>query len=446
MLVAVATTLISLAGNAQKYADYPIAPVRFTQVSINDNFWKPRLDKNIEVSIPSSFTKCKETGRIENFLVAGKLKKGEFRGRFPFDDSDLYKIIEGASYSLAINPDPQLSMYLDTLISYISAAQEPDGYLMTWMTINPNKPPTDWSGTGRWTNIQSGHELYNMGHFYEAAVAHYTATGKRNMLNLAIKNADLIVNTFGPGKTISVPGHEEIEIGLVKLYRVTGNTKYLDMAKFFIDHRGNPEGRTHLYGEYAQDAVPVIHQTEPVGHAVRAGYLYSAMTDICAITGDTSYMNALVKIWDNIVSKKIYITGGIGSRSSGESFGDNYELPNRTAYNETCAAIASVLWNYRMFLMTGDSKYIDVLERTIYNGMLSGVSLEGDNFFYPNPLEADGTSKFNMGSCTRSPWFDCSCCPSNVTRFMPSLPGYVYAVKDKQLFINLFIEIKQVLT
>jgi DUF1680 family protein len=424
---------------AQQTGDYPISPVEFTQVNINDQFWKPWLELNKNVTIPSSLKKCEETGRIENFEVAAGLKPGAFRGVFPFDDSDVYKIIEGASYSLTSHPDPALSTYLDTIISYIAAAQQPDGYLQTWVIIDPTKPPTDWSGTGRWTNIGSGHELYDAGHLYEAAVAHYKATGKRALLDVAIKNADLIVETFGPNKMITVTGHQEIEIGLAKLYRVTGNAAYLNLAKFFLDHRGQLEGRDKLFGEYSQDHIPVQEQTEAVGHAVRAGYMYTAMADIAAMTGDQAYLNSLEHIWNNVVSKKLYLTGGIGARHQGESFGDNYELPNQTAYNETCAAIANIFWNHRMFLLTGDSKYIDVLERTLYNGMLAGLSLEGDHFFYPNPLFADGIMKFNIGSCTRSPWFDCSCCPSNVTRFIPSIPGYVYATKDHQVFVNLFV-------
>jgi DUF1680 family protein len=434
--------LLAVVSNAytQKTGDYPIKPVEFTQVHFNDQFWEPRLNKNIEVTIPASLKKCEETGRIENFQVAGKLKKGVFRGVFPFDDSDVYKIIEGASYALTIKPDIRLSTYLDTIIMYIAAAQEPDGYLHTWRTIDPFKPPTTWSGDeNRWSDIQGGHELYNAGHMYEAAVAHFKATGKRSLLDVAVKNADLIVNIFGPGKIITVPGHEEIEIGLIKLYRVTGNKNYLDQARFFIEHRGKIEGRDKLFGEYNQDHIPVLNQTEAVGHAVRAGYLYSAMTDVCAVTADSSYLHTLGLIWDNVVSKKIYLTGGIGARHEGESFGDNYELPNFSAYNETCAAIANIMWNHRMFLMTGDAKYMDVLERTLYNGMLAGVSLSGDHFFYPNPLASNGEETFNMGSCTRSAWFDCSCCPSNVTRFIPSIPGYVYAIRNDQLFVNLFV-------
>jgi DUF1680 family protein len=360
----------------------------------------------------------------------------------PFDDSDVYKIIEGASYSLAVHPDKKLDKYVDGIIEKIAAAQEKDGYLCTWKTIDPNRTPANWVKPGpRWYNLGSSHELYNAGHLYEAAYAHYKATGKKNLLNIALKNADLICDTFGPGKKLDVPGHQIIETGLVKLYLATGKEKYLDEAKFFLDQRGNAKGHK-LYGAYSQDHKPVVEQDEAVGHAVRAVYMYAAMTDVAAIMNDASYRAAVEKIWDNVVSKKLYITGGIGARHQGESFGDNYELPNLTAYNETCAAIGNIYWNYRMFLLTGDAKYIDVLERTLYNGMISGVSLEGNTFFYPNCLESNGKYRFNMGSLTRQPWFDCSCCPTNVTRFIPSMPSYIYATRNDSLYVNLFVSSK----
>lgn len=426
--------------SAGRSPGYPISEVPFTSVHVEDPFWSPRFDIHKEVTIPSAFKKCEETGRIDNFKVAGNLQEGKCRGVFPFDDSDVYKIIEGASYLLSIEADPALGAYLDTLISYIKAAQEPDGYLHTWRTIDPTQPPTTWSGDEeRWSNISGGHELYNMGHFYEAAVAHYRATGKTTLLDVATRNADLIAATFGPGKIQAAPGHQEIEIGLVKLFNVTGEKKYLDLARYFLDMRGREDIRGSIYGPYSQDHLPVTEQDEAVGHAVRAGYMYTAMADIASLQGDTAYITALEKIWNNVVQKKIYLTGGIGARHAGESFGDNYELPNFTAYNETCAAISSIFWNYRMFLLTGESKYMDVLERTLYNGMLAGISLSGDHYFYPNPLASDGETPFNMGSCTRSEWFDCSCCPSNNARFLPSVPGYIYAVKDDAIFVNLFI-------
>lgn len=419
--------------------DYPIQPVPFTQVRLADRFWQPRLLTNARVTIPYAFKKCEETGRISNFEVAGKLKVGAFMGRFPFDDSDVYKIIEGAAYSLQVNPDPKLEKYVDAVIAKIAAAQEDDGYLMTWRTIDATKPPTGWSGTAaRWSDIKGGHELYNMGHLYEAAVAFFQATGKHSLLDVAVKSADLIDRTFGPGKRMDVPGHEEVEIGLFKLYRVTKNARYLELARFFIDQRGNASGHK-LYGEYAQDHKPVLEQSEGVGHAVRAGYLYSGVADLVALTGDAAYGKALGRIWDNVVNRKIYLTGGIGSRHQGEAFGDDYELPNMEAYNETCAAIANVFWNHRMFLLEGDARYIDVLEQTLYNGVLAGIGIDGESFFYPNPLESDGVFTFNQGSCTRKPWFDCSCCPSNATRFVPSIPGYVYAVRDNELYANLYV-------
>ena len=414
--------------------DYPIQPVQFTDVIFTDRFWSPRLETNRKVTIPYDFKKCEETGRIDNFAKAGGLMEGEFIG-IRYNDSDVFKVIEGASYSLSIHPDPELEKYLDDLIAKIAAAQEDDGYLYTARTIDPDNPAPN-AGDTRWSYLLSCHELYNVGHMYEAAVAYYQATGKRSLLDVAIKNANLINSIFGPGKRHDVPGHQEIEIGLAKLYRVTGEKKYLDLAKFFLDERGYAHGRDlyTAYGnaEYTQDHKPVLEQDEAVGHAVRAGYMYSGMADIAALTDDPEYVKAIDKIWDNVVSKKLYITGGIGARHRGEAFGDNYELPNASAYNETCAAIANMMWNYRLFLLHGNAKYIDVLERTLYNGFLSGVSFDGNEFFYPNPLKSFGNHK-------RSPWFDCSCCPTNVVRFLPSLPGYVYAQKNGIIYVNLFI-------
>ncbi len=418
---------------------YPITPVSFKNVKITDDFWSKRIETNRTVTIPFGFEKCKNEGRIRNFARAGGLLEGEYEGKMPFDDTDVYKIIEGASYSLAVHPDSELENYIDGIIEKIAAAQEDDGYLCTWKTINPDTTPAWWVEPGpRWHNLGSSHELYNSGHMYEAAVAHYKATGKRNFLNIALKNADLIARTFGPGKKLEVPGHQIIETGLIKLYLVTNDKKYLDMAKFFLDQRGNAEGH-ELYGSYSQDHKLVTQQDEAVGHAVRAVYMYAGMADIAAIMNDSSYLKAVDKIWENVVSRKLYITGGIGARHDGESFGDDYELPNLTSYNETCAAIGNIYWNHRMFLLHGEAKYIDVLERTLYNGMISGVSLEGNSFFYPNCLQSDGKYKFNQGSLTRKPWFDCSCCPTNVTRFIPSVPNYIYAHKGDSLYVNLFV-------
>jgi len=415
---------------------YPFQPIAFNKVKVEDKFWSARIETNRKVTIPYEFRKCEKTGRLDNFAVAAGVKKGKFVG-IRYNDSDVFKIIEGASYSLQQHYDPQLDAYLDSIIGLIAGAQEEDGYLYTNRTIDPQNPAKN-AGNQRWCYLSSSHELYNVGHMYEAAVAHYLATNKKEFLNVAIRNANLICNVFGPGKIHLVPGHEEIEIGLVRLYGVTGEKKYLDMAKFFLDERGNKKGHK-LYGSYCQDHIPVIRQTKAVGHAVRAAYLYCGMADVAAITKDTAYIHAIDKIWSNVVGTKLYITGGIGARHQGEMFGDDYELPNMTAYNETCASIANAMWNYRMFLLHGESKYIDVLERILYNGLISGVSLDGKKFFYVNPLKSDGKYKFNQGFCTRKPWFNCSCCPTNIVRFLPSIPGYIYAMKKNDIYVNLFI-------
>jgi len=422
---AVARHEVTAKKTIQLKKDYPIAPVSFTDVKLRDKFWAPRIETNRKVTIPYAFKKCEETGRINNFAIAGGLIKGKHRGSFPFDDTDPYKILEGASYSLSVHPDAKLKKYLDGLIFKIAAAQEDDGYLYTCRTDN-SKRLIKWFGEQRWSKLNDSHELYNMGHLYEAAVAHYQATGKRTLLDVAIKNADFLYTVFGPGKNETAPGHQIIEMGLARLYRTTGDEKYLKLAKFFLDTRG-PGG-----SEYNQSHRKVVEQSEAVGHAVRASYMYCGMADVAALTGDNSYLEATDRIWENVVAKKLYITGGIGAKGEGEAFGKDYELPNATAYCETCASIGNVMWNQRMFLSHGDAKYIDVLERTLYNGLISGVSLSGNRFFYPNPLESRGQHK-------RNPWFSCACCPGNVTRFIPSVPGYVYAHAEDKLYINLFV-------
>jgi len=413
---------------AQLRNDYPIQPVPFTQVHVTDNFWAPKIRVNAEVTIPYTLEQCKKEGRIDNFLrAAGKLKDDK-NTSFTFDDTDLYKIIEGASYSLQAKANPSLSKYLDTLIAYIGDAQEKDGYLYTFRTMN-NSKPHEWMGTKRWEKEEDlSHELYNSGHLYEAAVAHYQATGKKTLLNIATRNADLLVKTFGWGKEEKFPGHQIVETGLTKLYRVTGKKEYLDLAKFFLDLRGMPG---HMNQEYSQSHIKVVDQHTAVGHAVRATYMYTGMADVAALTGDKQYLSAIDDIWRDVTDKKIYITGGIGATGNGEAFGADYDLPNMSAYAETCAAIANVYWNSRMFLLHGDAKYIDVLERTLYNGLLSGISLSGDHFFYPNPLAS-------LGQHQRRPWWDCACCVSNMTRFLPSMPGYIYAQNKNDLYINLF--------
>ncbi len=418
--------------------DYPITPVPFYNVSVKDAFWSPRLEVNRTVTLPYNFEKCEETGRIDNFVKAAGKMEGAHEG-IHFYDSDVFKVMEGAAFSLRLQEDPALDAYVDAVIEKIAAAQEDDGYLYTLRTIHPNDDHK-WAGKERWSYLIASHELYNVGHMYEAAVAHFQATGKRNFLDVALKNAALILQTFGVDGIRDVPGHQEIEIGLVKLFRVTGEKKYLDLAKFFLDERGCENGRV-LKDDPAerQDHLPVTQQSEAVGHAVRAGYMYSAMADVAALTGDGDYVAAIDRLWANVVGKKMYVTGGIGSRHHREVFGDNYELPNETAYCETCAAISNAMWNHRMFLLHGEAKYLDVLERVLYNGVIPGVSFSGKAFFYPNPLAADGEWTFNKGANVRQPWFGCSCCPTNVVRFLPSLPGYAYAVKDDVVYVNLFL-------
>ncbi len=426
-------------GQQNRYADYPISMVDINRVKICDDFWLPKIQTVQNTTIAFGFDKCRQEGRIENFLIAGRKMQGKTRGKMPFDDSDIYKIIEGASNSLTSTPNKELDAYLDSVIDIIRIGQEPDGYITTWFTIDPTNPPAPWvEKTGkRWTGESSSHELYNSGHLFEAAVAHYNATGKRNFLDIAIKNADLLVNSFGVGKLTIPPGHQIVETGLIKLFRVSHNKKYLELAKNFLDWRGDSTTH-HLYGEYSQDHKPVIQQHEIVGHAVRAVYMYAGMTDVAAMYDDSAYLKAVIDIWKNMVEKKMSLTGGIGAKHDGESLGSDYELPNLKAYNETCASIGDVYWNNRLFMLTGDAKYFDIIERTLYNGLISGLSLDGKNFFYVNPLEADGIFQFNCGAGTRQPWFDCSCCPTNLIRFIPSLPGLIYAVQKDTLYVNLY--------
>ncbi|MFH4967507.1 glycoside hydrolase family 127 protein [Gaetbulibacter sp. M240] len=421
---------------------YIINPVDIQHVRVTDSFWLPIIKRVQEKTIAYAIGKCEEEGRLDNFLIAGGKIAGSVKGAMPFDDTDVYKIIEGASNSLISAPNKKLETLLDSLIGIVKIGQEKDGYLTTWRTINRAKPPAPWVPVEegkRWDGLFMSHELYNAGHLYEAASVHYKATGKRNFLNIALKNADLMVKTFGDGEgqIKAVPGHQIIESGLIKLYQITGKKAYIDLAKYFLDNRGNAENHK-LFGAYSQDHVPVILQDEVVGHAVRAVYMYAAMTDIAALEHDSLYAEAVNNLWHNMVYKKMYVTGGIGAKHDGEAFGENYELPNLTAYNETCAAIGDVYWNHRLFNLYGDVKYFDVIERTMYNGLISGLSLDGTNFFYPNALESDGVYKFNQGACTRKSWFDCSCCPTNLIRFIPSIPGLIYSKSEKDIYVNLY--------
>lgn len=415
-------------GAAAPVRDYPVQPVPFTAVHMTDVFWAPRIETNRSVTIPFAFKKCEETGRVGNFERAAAALRGEKVDRtippYPFDDTDIYKVIEGASYTLSVQKDPKLDAYIDVLIEKIGAAQEPDGYLYTARTIDPEHPHK-WAGKERWVQEEVlSHELYNLGHLYESAVAHYQATGKRTLLDISLKTAELLCRTFGPDKRKIYSGHQIVEMGLVKLYRVTNDERYLNLAKFMLDCRGGGSA-------YNQAHMPVVDQREAVGHAVRATYMYSGIADVAAITGDKEYLAAIDAIWENVVSKKLYLTGGIGALHKGEAFGENFELPNLTAYNETCAAIGHDYWNHRLFLLHADARYIDVMERTLYNGLISGVSLEGDLFFYPNPLASSG-------DYARSPWFGVACCPGNITRFIASVPGYMYAHQGDALYVNLF--------
>lgn len=430
-----------------KLGDYPIQPVNIREVKLTDNFWLPIITTVQEKTIAYALAKCKEEGRLENFLIAGGKKEGEVRGAMPFDDTDIYKVIEGASNSLISSPNDTLQTLLDSLISIIAIGQEEDGYLTTWRTINPAKPPAPWvkvTEGKRWEYLNMSHELYNAGHLYEAASVHHKATGKHNFLDIALKNADLMVQTFGADSTKiqAVPGHQIIETGLIQLYRITAKEAYLKLAKYFLDSRGDTTMNRDFFGPYAQDHQLITEQNEVVGHAVRAMYMYSGMTDIAAIYKDEKYREAVDNLWSNMVNKKMYVTGGIGARHEGESFGKNYELPNLTAYNETCASIGDVYWNHRLFMLTGEAKYFDVIERTLYNGLISGLSLDGKKFFYPNALESDGKYQFNRGACTRQSWFDCSCCPTNLIRFLPSVLGLIYAKEGNTVYVNLYASSK----
>lgn len=440
-IITALAALTLLPASAQKKSisgGYPIMPVPFTSVKVwNNTFWGQRLETSRNVTIPLAFSKCESEGRYKNFERAADNRKhpsDKYNVKklmpYSFDDTDPYKTIEGAAYILQTYPDKKLKAYVDSVIDIIGTAQEPDGYLYTARTQNFIHPHP-WAGSKRWSKEEDlSHELYNLGHLIEGAVAHWQATGSRKLLDIACRYADCVVKEVGPnpGQACVVPGHQIAEMALCKLYLATGQKRYLDEAKFLLDYRG----KTEIRQEYSQSHKPVIEQDEAVGHAVRAAYMYAGMADVAALTGDTAYIHAIDRIWNNIVSKKLYITGGIGATNNGEAFGANYELPNMSAYNETCAAIGNVYVNYRLFLLHGESKYFDVLERTLYNGLIDGVSLDGGGFFYPNPLES-------MGQHQRKAWFGCACCPSNICRFLPSLPGYIYAVKDRNVYINLFL-------
>ena len=414
-----------------------ITPVSFTDVHIEDTFWRQRLDTLRNKTIRYAFKRSDESGYIRNFAIAAGMMEGRFQSGQPFDDAEVFKIIEGASYLLSVEKDEQLERYLDSLIDIVVAAQESDGYLFTNRTIN--NPLHPWCGKERWEmDWKDSHETFNAGELYEAAVAYYAATGKRKMLDAAIKNADLVCSVFNDEGIIMAPSHAVIEMALVRLYETTGDKRYLEEAKFFMDCRGHREfDRTshnpRENGEYWQDHMPAIEQREAVGHAVRAMYFYSGMADVALHLGDKEYLASADSIWENIVSKKFYITGGLGAKPAWEAFGENYELPNDSSYCETCASIANCMFNLRMFRLHGDAKYIDVLERSLYNTVLSGISITGDSYFYPNLLEA------GPGGQLRSKWFGVSCCPTNLCRIIPAMPGYVYATEGNRIYANLYV-------
>ena len=403
-----------------------ITPVSFSEVTINDNFWAPRLKRHKEATIPVCIDQIEnQTGRMRNFENAA-LREGQHSGIF-FDDSDVYKALEGMAYSLQNNPDEDLEQKCDEWIDKFAAAQMDDGYLNTFYTLT--------GLDGRWQNMDR-HEMYCAGHMIEAAVAYYKVTGKRKLVDVCERFVQHMMSVFGPEGRHWVPGHEEIELALVKLYEITGKQGYLDFASWLLEERGHGYGS---YGNsqpwpahYYQDEVPVSELEKISGHAVRSMYLFCGMADVAAYTGNTAYRDALDRVWDDVVLRNMYITGGIGQSASNEGFTTDYSLPNKTAYCETCASVGMVLWNWRMNQFTGDARYIDVLERSLYNGALAGISLSGDRFFYVNPLESDGGHH-------RQAWYGCACCPSQICRFLPSIGNYIYGLSDDALWVNLFI-------
>lgn len=428
----------------------PIVPMGFHEVELTDDFWLPRLKTQKEVLLPFALKNTEPA--VENLRKTAKFLGGDTTD-LPFAHryitSDLYKVMEGVALMLKIERDPALEARMDSIIEVIGAAQNPDGYMYEAHITGVAKDHPAWGDAGMgdrpYSWVVHSHELYNMGHMYEAAIAYWQATGKRNWLDIAQKNARHINRAFfvgdpnyNGGKPVNqAPGHEEIELALVKLYRATGDTLYLGMAKRFLDIRGVtyvPDGDSPCMSpRYAQQHRPVREQTEAVGHAVRAVYLYCAMADVAAQTGDTTYIPALDSIWHDIVDTRMHITGGLGAVHGIEGFGGHYELPNAEAYNETCAAVGNVLWNHRMFLMTGDAKYMDVAEVALYNNVLAGVNLEGNRFFYVNPLETDGEQDVR-----RQPWFGTACCPSNLSRLLPQVSGMMYAHAGDQVYALLY--------
>ncbi|RKY03663.1 glycoside hydrolase family 127 protein [Candidatus Poribacteria bacterium] len=398
-----------------------LRPVPIGAVRLADGFWAPRLRTMREVTLPSQHEILEETGRIDNFRRASGKIKGEFKGLY-FNDSDVYKWIEGCAYSLAYERDPKIEELADKVIDEIAEAQDEDGYLNTFFTFE--------KAGERWTNLRDMHELYCAGHLFHAAVAYRRATGKDKLLGVALRLADHIWERFGPEGEEGVPGHPQIEMALVELYRETGKRRYLELAKLFIDRRGKG-----LIGgsPYHIDHKPLRELGEVVGHAVRALYLNCGAADLFMETGEEALMAALERMWLNMTGRRMYITGGVGARYQGEAFGGDYELPNERAYAETCAAVANAMWNWRMLLATGEARFADVMELALYNGALSGISLDGKNYFYVNPLA-------DRGGHRRRRWFDCACCPPNIVRLINSVPGMVYSVSEEGIWVHLYVE------
>jgi uncharacterized protein len=420
VLAAMAVVCVASMVSASDGGIAKLKAVPATQVKLADPFWAPRLEVNRTVTLPHNLKKCEETGRISNFDKASGKMQGKYEGAY-FNDSDVYKVLEGAAYILAAHPDKEMEAKIAAIIDKIAAVQQPDGYLNAYyILMEPDK---------KWTNLPVKHELYCAGHMTEAAVAWADATGKTNFLDVDRKLIDHIDGIFGPGKRHGVPGHEEIELALIKLYRKTGEERYRKLAEYFIAARGT---KPEKGAEYRQDHIPVKQQKEIVGHAVRAMYLYSGVTDVAALTGDKDYLQTLETIWQDVMTRKLYVTGGVGARHEGEAFGGAYELPNDSAYAETCAGIGLAFWNYRMLLLHGESRFADALERELYNAFPSSVSLKGDTYFYVNPLSSKGQHH-------RQPWYDCACCPTNIVRVMPQVPAYAYAQSDDGIWANLYM-------
>lgn len=428
--------------------DYPLEPVPFNEVGLEDRFWLPRLKIQAETTVPHALKQTEPA--VERLRLCAQFTTiggGPLPQPHRFISSDLFKVMEGAAYTLMIKPNPKREDKLDAIIDVIAAAQQDDGYLyVSHICGNPNP---DEMGETPYSYVVHSHELYNMGHMYEGAIAYYRATGKDTWLRVAEKNAQHVNQAifegdpnYNHGKPVmQAPGHEEMELALCKLYRVTGNRQYLDMAQRFLDIRGvtyRPSGEGTMAPAYAQQHKPVVEQEKAVGHAVRAGYLYAAMADVSALTGDMRYARAANRIWHDIVDTKMHIFGGLGATHGIEGFGPAYDLPNRDTYNETCAAMANVLFNFRMYLLHTDAKYLDVAEVALLNNALAGISLKGDTFFYVNVLESDGSRKFNHGSAGRYPWFGCACCPSNLARLMPQVSGYMYAHTADEVCLGLY--------